>query len=391
LTFLKLKEVDDLLPANPSPRYIESQIISYIMSLRESGIAYATIQFLIAPIFTFYQLNDVILNRKKVSQYMGEYKRVAKDGAYTTEQIQTALQNADVRMRMIILLLASTGCRVGALPALTLGNLTRIPNYGLYKVTCYEGTNNEMYTFTTRETAQTGIDNYLFYRKRMGENISFNEKTQRWEPEDVPLIRKQFDVNDLLQVKQPKPMELNAIRHLLTVHLTRCGLKTQEHPTAPQSNGKIRKPVSLSKGFRKRAISIFIEAKLYHEIRELIVDHATQLDHIHDKIPEEYQSCMTGMKRNLREILEIAQVTSDPKTKLQALAIAVDCYKYIMEMTTGGVIITDAIKYVQGQMNYLNKQEKKLLKDIKDKNGKGEEPVTDSVGDDIKTTNDRVF
>jgi hypothetical protein len=34
---------------------------------------------------------------------------------------------------------------------------------------------------------------------------------------------------------------------------------------------------------------------------------------------------MTGMKRNLKEILEIAQSTSDPKTKLQARAIAVLC------------------------------------------------------------------
>jgi integrase len=293
LSFLKLKEVDDLLPVNPSPRYIESQIISYIMSLRESGVAYATIQFLIAPIFTFYQLNDVVLNRKKVSRYMGEYRRVAKDGAYTTEQIQTALQNADARMRLIILLLASTGCRVGALPALTLGDLKKIPDYDLYKVTFYEGTNNEYYTFTTRETAQTGIDNYLLYRKRMGENISFNEKTQKWEPDNMPLIRQQFDINDLWQVKQPKPMELNAIRHILTVHLIRCGLRTREHPTDPQSNGKIRKSVSLSKGFRKRCISLFIEAGLNHEIRELIVDHATQLDQNYfrptqDRVLQEY-------------------------------------------------------------------------------------------------------
>jgi hypothetical protein len=56
---------------------------------------------------------------------------------------------------------------------------------------------------------------------------------------------------------------------------------------------------------------------------------------------------MIGMKTNLKEILEIAQSTSDPKTKLQARAIAVDCYKYIMEMTTSGAIVTDAIKYVQ--------------------------------------------
>jgi hypothetical protein len=251
LNHLRLTKLDDLPLQSASPRFIESQIIDYIMSLRENGLAYATIHFMVAPIFTFYQLNDVVINRKKVSRYMGEYRRVARDGAYTTEQIQTALQNADARMRLIILLLSSTGCRIGALPALTLGNLTKIPDYGLYKVTFYEDTNNEMYTFTTRETAQTGIDNYLFYRKRSGENLSFNTNTSKWEPEDTPLLRQQFDVNDLLQVKNPKPMTRDAINFALFTHLTRCGVRTREHPTEPQSTKRIRKSVSLSKGFRK--------------------------------------------------------------------------------------------------------------------------------------------
>ena len=39
---------------------------------------------------------------------------------------------------------------------------------------------------------------------------------------------------------------------------------------------------------------------------------------------------------------------------------------------TNGVVITDAIKYVNGKMGHLNNQEKKLLQDIKDK---GEEEV----------------
>jgi hypothetical protein len=69
--------------------------------------------------------------------------------------------------------------------------------------------------------------------------------------------------------------------------------------------------------------------------------------HIHERVPEEYQNCMTGMKINLRQTLEIAETTSDPRTKLQARAIANDCYRYIMDLTTGGVIITDAIKFVQ--------------------------------------------
>ena len=95
--------------------------------------------------------------------------------------------------------------------------------------------------------------------------------------------------------------------------------------------------------------------------------------HIHDRIPEEYQNCMTGMKRNLKQTLEIAETTSDPKTKLQARAIVNDCYKYIMDLTTGGIIVTDAIKYVQGQMDHLNTTEKKLLQDIKQKERQDEE------------------
>ena len=94
MNFIKVKvtEVDSLLETN-SPKIIEAQLIDYIMSLRNDGIAYSTIKYLLAPIFTFYQLNDVLLNKKKVFRYLGEYKRVIKDKAYTTEQIRQALQS----------------------------------------------------------------------------------------------------------------------------------------------------------------------------------------------------------------------------------------------------------------------------------------------------------
>lgn len=169
MKYLQITNVDDLLlhhGIEADKKLIESQVIKYVMSLRQDGLSYATMKYLVAPIFTFYQLNDVVLNHKKINRYFGEYKKVVRDTAYTTEQIGQALQNADQRMRCIILLLASTGCRIGAIPSLTLGNLTKIPEYGLYKITFYEGTNNEYYTFCTREAAQIGIDNYLEYRKR---------------------------------------------------------------------------------------------------------------------------------------------------------------------------------------------------------------------------------
>jgi hypothetical protein len=208
---MKLTNVDDLLlHASTNPRLIEAQIIDYIMTLRKDGVAFTTIQFFIAPILTFYSLNDVVLNRRKITRYFGEYKRVVKDRAYTTEEIHRALQTADERMRMIILLLCSTGCRIGSLPSITLGNLTKL-DYDMYKIIIYEGTNNEYYTFCTPEAGQA-VDDYLAYRQRCGEKLSFEESSRKWEPTDIPLIRQQFDVNDLLQVSNPQPMDLNAIR-----------------------------------------------------------------------------------------------------------------------------------------------------------------------------------
>jgi integrase len=123
------------------------------MTLRSEGIAYATMCFLVTAVLTFYQLNDIVLNRRKISRYFGEYKKVVKDRAYTAEEIYKALQTADLRMKVIILLMSSGGQRIGSLADLTLGNLTFIEPYGIFKVVVYEGTNNEYYTFTTRETA----------------------------------------------------------------------------------------------------------------------------------------------------------------------------------------------------------------------------------------------
>ena len=83
--------------------------------------------------------------------------------------------------------------------------------------------------------------------------------------------------------------------------------------------------------------------------------------HINDKLPEEYQNCMAGLKQVLKLSWDIAnksrknndndngQTTTmtDDKTRIQALALVNDCYKYIMDLTTNGVVITDAIKFVQ--------------------------------------------
>jgi hypothetical protein len=86
--------------------------------------------------------------------------------------------------------------------------------------------------------------------------------------------------------------------------------------------------------------------------------------HIQQKLPEEYQRCLTGMNQVLKLSWQIANnntsnqngqdhndnintiTTGDDRTRLQALSLINDCYKYIMDLTTNGVVITEAIKFV---------------------------------------------
>jgi hypothetical protein len=80
--------------------------------------------------------------------------------------------------------------------------------------------------------------------------------------------------------------------------------------------------------------------------------------HIHEVVPEEYQKCMVGMKRNLKQTLEIADTTADPRVKLQARAIANDCYRYIMDLCTNAGIVSDALKFVERKKEQLDTLQK---------------------------------
>jgi hypothetical protein len=114
--------------------------------------------------------------------------------------------------------------------------------------------------------------------------------------------------------------------------------------------------------------------------------------HINDRLPEEYQSCMAGLKQVLKLSWDIADKSknnnndntqtatmTDDKTRIQALALANDCYKYIMDLTTNGVVITDAIKFVQ------TNKERLAISTKEDDNGKeSKEPDYDEEKDQLE-------
>jgi integrase len=69
------------------------------------------------------------LNSDKIHAYLGEDEKTIEDEAYTHEQVKRMLQFAQLRTRVLILLLASSGIRIGATADLRKKHLTYIEKY----------------------------------------------------------------------------------------------------------------------------------------------------------------------------------------------------------------------------------------------------------------------
>jgi hypothetical protein len=101
--------------------------------------------------------------------------------------------------------------------------------------------------------------------------------------------------------------------------------------------------------------------------------------HIHEVVPEYYQKCLWGMKRLLKQTLEIRDQSDDPKVKLQANSIAENIYKDIMDLNTNGSIVTDAFNHItqiQKQVDTLDKLDKRIEASAE---AGEEEPTTSGV------------
>ena len=76
------------------------------MFLRDKGLATTSINTMLYAVYHFYDMNDIVLNKKKINMFKGESIRKVTDRAYTYEEIQKILNVSDLRMKVIVLLMA---------------------------------------------------------------------------------------------------------------------------------------------------------------------------------------------------------------------------------------------------------------------------------------------
>jgi integrase len=304
MKFCNIAEMSELLKIE-----IQNSIIKYVMFMREKKLSFNTISVRLNAIFHFYSMNEVVLNKKKIKMFKGEFSRKVVDREYKHQEISKVLQVCDLRMKAVILLLASSGMRVGAVPSLKIRHLQKIEN--IYKIIVYEGSNEQYLTFCTPESASV-IDSYLEYRTSNGEKIN----------PDSYLIRDQFDITDIEQIRnKSKGISLNTMNTMIGTLLIKAGLRTVDH----SYNRGVRKQVARAHGFRKFFTTQLVNSKLNPEIREMLLGHKIGLASAYYRPTEqdmfaEYQKAVNNLTINEENRLKLkVQLLKGESNEIQNL------------------------------------------------------------------------
>jgi integrase len=221
---------------------VQALLIQYTTDMRNKlRLSPGTMKLRLAAVKTFFEINDFEgINWRKVKRYIGEFYRVAEDRPYTREEIKILHDAApSLRDKAIILLLASSGMRKGAIIKLKLKHLRKLDKYNIFVIDVYKQAKEHYYTFCTPECRRT-IEDYLQWRIRLGEKLT---------PES-PLFRGEFDTRFGARTRII-PMTEGALRDMLKRLRTHTGVVDNQSLTESIRRGTYRSKIAIVHGFRK--------------------------------------------------------------------------------------------------------------------------------------------
>jgi integrase len=172
---------------------LERQLILFINYQKEriekEGISPSTIPnyFKAAKLFCQSSHLSNKVEWKLVSKALPRAFNSAEDRAPTLEEIQKLLRYPDKRIKPLVLILVSSGIRIGAFETLKWKHIMPIAstNNEVAKILVYPGDREQYYSFLTPE-AYSAVKDWMNYRAQCGETITKDSYVMRdiWEKGD---------------------------------------------------------------------------------------------------------------------------------------------------------------------------------------------------------------
>ncbi len=320
---------DELVKLRPDD--LTRMIINYILELKKKSkysagkprrgeLSVNSIKLYLTGVQSFLDEHEISLPWKKIARFYPE--EVTNDyRSYTREEISKLISIADLRNRCIILLMASSGIRVGAIPTLTIKSLKKLDE-GLGLLTVYGDSKKSRYVTLVTPECMSIIDEYLEQRKKLGEKL--NEKSC--------LIRDKYAIYSkrLNTPKCPTELSINAqIRKLVR----KAGLVFEE-----------LQPDHAARKFFNTAL---VNSEVDGKFKELMMGHSVKLDEVYydqnseesrKKIKLEYMKAVDALTIN--DEFRLRKQIADYEDKLNN----VPKVEQLQEQLANKIIEQDSIK-----------------------------------------------
>ena len=317
IKFAGFKSHDNILQTDR--KELEKRLIAYVIHISKSGLSPNTVPSYMGSLKCFLDINDVELSWKKIKKFYPRKRKITGQGAYSTEQVKEMLGLVKShRNKAVIHFLASTGCRAGAVPDITVGDLRDMP-HGCQMVTVYEDDIEEYKTFLTPE-AVTAIAAYLNERRNSGEVLTddsmlfLNRDGSNVTYSSIQMIVKRVSYNAKIK-KQKKHGRFDT----QICHGFRKRFNTILKLNNEVNDNAIEKMMGHKNGLDGTYLQITDE-RLFEEFYKGITDLSISdefrdkvtIEKLRDEVPESYQEEMMNMKRQMAEMSKMIYDLKNP-------------------------------------------------------------------------------
>ena len=265
---------DQLIQLNNSVGQLKTMILNYIIHLkkiakqsagkpRKGELSVNSVKLYLTGVKSFLEFNEIPLPWKKIAKlYPDDVTNSYR--SYTKEEIIKLLSVADPRDRCVILLMASSGIRVGAIQTLKVKSVKRLDNE-VGMITVYPESKDSVYAALVTPEFLISLDEYLKYRKSQGEKIT----AESW------LIRDKFATFSK-KTNKPIPPSVKSINKQMRFLVRKAGLSFEE----------LQPDQSLRKFFN----TALMNSDVAYTFKELLMGHSVKLDNVYyDKDNEKSQ------------------------------------------------------------------------------------------------------
>jgi hypothetical protein len=257
--------------------WVYLQIMNFIVLQKEriskGDIAAGTVRNYVKAIKLFCQMNDILLNWKKISKGVPKEKQFGDDRIPRLDEIHKLLQYPDRRIRPIMCLMISCGIRAGAWDYLRWKHiLPREKNNQIVaaKIIVYGGEPEEYYSFITPE-AYHELKEWMDFRASYGEKITGESWLMRdtWQKIDTRYG------NNIGMINYPKQLKSTGVKSLMD-----RAIRTQKLDIMIKdgSNHNNRREWKALHGFRKYFNTTLANAKVHALSKEILMGHDIGLD-----------------------------------------------------------------------------------------------------------------